>query len=113
MERHVTRRPQHLRQHGYALRRLFHPAVGSVPERQPRGQHGAARQADRANHRAHEVRVMEAESAFGQPVEVRRLNLGVASRLDRVPPLIVGEDEENAGPIGRVVQLRAELRRLE
>ncbi len=36
-------------------------------------------------------------AAPDETIELRRVNLGVAQRTDRVPPLIIGEDQENIG----------------
>ena len=63
------------------------------------GPAGAAR-ADR------QVGVGEAHATLGQAVEVRRANAGVAGAAEVVPCEVVGDDENNVGPLIRLAKCR-------
>ena len=60
----------------------------------------AAGQADGADHRTLAEGVVEVETLLDEAVERWRLDLRIAERMNGVPALIIGEDEEDVGADG-------------
>ena len=96
VERLVAGVAQHRRQQGHAGRRSLGPRVSRNPPQRPaRDQHRAAGQAHGRNHRAHAVGVSKMKATLDEPIEVGRLNFRVAQRANRVPALVVGQDQQD------------------
>ena len=66
-------------------------------------EHGAARGADSAVVRSHDVGPAEIEAATGQVVQGWRGDVGVAVRPQGVGPLIIGEQKQDVGPLGHTL----------
>ena len=71
--------------------------VLDAEERAAGHEHGPRRHADGAAVAAHDVGVAEHGAGLREPVEVRRADVVVAQRVDRVEPLVVAEQEEDIG----------------
>ena len=66
-----------------------------MPERTACNQHGAARQADCADHGTHAIGIIKGEAARRQSIQVRRPNLGITERSNRIRAMVVGENEKD------------------
>lgn len=69
----------------------------------PREQCRAAGSADRVGNKA----VREPRTCFGETIQMRRLVHFRAIRRDRMLGMVVGEDEDNVGPVSRNQNLTA------
>ena len=93
----VAGAPQQLRQHHVRLRDRG-TGVLQVEQGAAGHQHGAARHAHRRHGAAHDVGTGEGGARAHQPVQVGRVDVGVAERADGVEALVVGEEEQDVGP---------------
>jgi hypothetical protein len=48
--------------------------------------------------RAGRICVRKSDSSSHQPIHVRRVDVRIAERSDRIEPLLIGHDEQNVGP---------------
>ena len=66
-----------------------------VPQPLSADEHHSTGHADRAVPAAHVVRMSERRPGIDEAIQVRRLNLFIASRVDRVEALVVGKNEQD------------------
>ena len=83
--------------------------VVDAEERAAGHEHGPRRHADGAAGAAHDVGAAEHGAGLREPVELRRADVVVAERVDRVEPLVVAEQEEDIWfrGLGRLARQRA------
>ena len=91
----VTGVVQHARQQHQVGRRFQTSHVRQSPNASSGEQHRAARQANGRRHRSHAVHVAEMKALLDEAIQIGRLNLVVSQRVDRVPALVIGKNEQD------------------